>query len=102
MESVFEDFRRAYGVGHGYELSLTLSPVPPLSDPDRLHSIFRSTNHASAKADFKSQLIYDSSMSFKLPAEEGNGWAEVYFAYWKAVGEILIAEKASKSGAKVR
>jgi hypothetical protein len=101
MEPVFEGFKKAYEVANGYDLSMTLSPIPPSSDPDRLHSFFRSTNHASAKTDFKYQILYDSSMSFKLPADEGNGWVEVYFAYWKAVGEILDAETASRSGAKV-
>jgi hypothetical protein len=101
MDSVFDDFKKAYGEGHGYGLSLTLSPVPPSSDPDRLHSFFLSTNHASAKTDFKYQILYDNSMPFKLPAEEGNGWVEVYFAYWKAVGEVLNAETASRSSAKV-
>ena len=101
MDSIFKDFKKAYGEGHGYDLSMTLSPVPPLSDPDRLLAFFRSTNHASAKTDFKYQILYDSSMPFKLPTDEGNGWVEVYFTYWKAVGEILNAETASKSSAKV-
>ena len=101
MDSLFVDFKKAYGEGHGYDLSMTLSPIPSLSDPNRLHAFFRSTNHASAKTDFKYQILYDNSMSFKLPIEEGNGWVEVYFAYWKAVGDILNAETVSKSGAKV-
>ena len=102
MESIFQDFKSAYGEGQGYELSMTLCPIPPASDPDRLSSFFRSTNHASAKTDFKYQILYDSSMPFKLPTEEGNGWIEVYFGYWKAVGEILNPETASRSEAKVK
>lgn len=101
MDPIFDDFKKAYREGQGYDLSMTLSPVPPTSEPDRLHSFFRSTNHASAKTDFKYQLLYDSSMPFKLPSDEGHGWVEVYFAYWKATGEILNAESASRSNAKV-
>ncbi|KAG0651630.1 COP9 signalosome 8 [Hyphodiscus hymeniophilus] len=100
MDSVFQDFKKAYSEGHGYGLSMTLSPIPPSSDPNRLKAFFRSTNHASAKTDFKYHILYDNSMPFKLPQDEGNGWVEVYFAYWKAVGEILNAETASKAGAK--
>ena len=102
MDIVFDDFKKAYGEGNGYALSETLSPIPPLSDPNRLYSFFRSTNHASAKTDFKYQILYDSSMPFKLPTDEGNGWIEVYFAYWKVVGEVLNAETASRSDAKVK
>lgn len=102
MDSVFDDFKKAYSKGYGYELSMTLSPIPPASDPDRLRSFFRSTNHASAKTDFKYQILYDNSMPFKLPIDEGNGWVEVYFAYWKAVGAYLNSETASRSSAKVR
>ena len=101
MDTIFDGFKKAYGEGLGYDLSMTLSPIPPPSDPERLKSFFRSTNHASAKADFKYQILYDSSMSFKLPTDEGNAWVEVYFAYWKALSEILDAETASTSGAKV-
>jgi len=102
MDSVLGVFKKAYGKVNGYGLSNTLSPIPPTSDPDRLRSFFRSTNHASAKTDFKYQILYDNSMPFKLPPDEGNGWVEVYYAYWKAVGEILNAENASESGAKVK
>jgi hypothetical protein len=101
MESIFGAFKQAFPAGNGYDLSASLSPIPPDSDPDRLRSFFRSTNHASAKTDFKYQIIYDNSMSFELSQEEGNGWVEVYFAYWKAVAEILNAEEASGSEAKV-
>ena len=101
MDPVFEDFRKAYEEGNGYDLSLTLSPVSPPSKPDRLYAFYRSTNFASVKNDFKYRILYDDTSPFKLPAEEGNGWVEVYFAYWKAVGEIVNAEAATRNNAKV-
>jgi hypothetical protein len=101
MDIIFEDFRKAYEEGNGYDLSQTLSPLPPPSDPDRLYNFFRSTNFAQVKADFKYRILYDGSSPFKLPAEEGNGWVEVYWTYWKALGEILNAENATKANAKV-
>jgi hypothetical protein len=96
MDQIFKDFRNAYEQGHGYNLSLTLLPIAPPSQLDRLHSFFRSTNHSRVKADFVAR-IFNNSTQFQLPKEEGNGWVDVYCAYWKAVGEILDAEAALMS-----
>jgi hypothetical protein len=101
MDLIFEDFRKAYELGNGYDLSLTLSPVSPPSDPDRLYAFYRSTNLVAVKNDFKYRILYDDTSPFKLPAEEGNGWVEVYLAYWKAVGEILNVEAATRTNAMV-
>ncbi|KAN0094062.1 hypothetical protein V8E51_017246 [Hyaloscypha variabilis] len=100
MDPIFDDFRKAYEEGNGYDLSMTLSPVDPDDQPDRLYKFFRSTNFAQVKKDLQYRILYDNATPFKLPAEEGNGWVEVYLAYWKAVGEILNAENAPKSNAK--
>jgi len=102
MDLIFEDFRNAYSVGKGYELAQTLSPEPPPSQPDRLYNFFRSTNFAAVKNDFRYRILYDNTSPFKLPADEGNGWVEIYVAYWKAIGEILNAENAPKANAKVK
>src|SRR6187402_1332351 len=101
MDAVFADFGKAYGEGNGYDLSMTLSPVAPASDPERLNNFYQSTNHAHVQKDFKYRILHDNTSPFKLPPEEGNGWAEVYVAYWKAIGEILKAEAASATNAKV-
>jgi hypothetical protein len=102
MDPIFEGFKKAYEEGNGYDLSMTLSPVDPNNEPNRLYKFFRSTNFAQVKKDFQYRILYDSATPFKLPAEEGSGWVEVYLAYWKAVGEILNAENVPKSNAKVR
>jgi hypothetical protein len=102
MDPIFEGFKKAYEEGNGYDLSMTLSPVDPHDEPDRLYKFFRSTNFAQVKKDFQYRILYDSATPFKLPAEEGSGWVEVYLAYWKAVGEVLNAEHAPKANAKVR
>lgn len=101
MDRFFEDFRVAYGNGDGYGLSMTLSPLDTPSQPNRLSSFFRSTNAASAVKDFKYRILYDNSSPFKLSHEEGTGWVDVYFAYWKVVGEILNAEAATKANENV-
>jgi hypothetical protein len=101
MDAVLNDFKVAYGSGDGYALSMTLSPLDTPSQPNRLSSFFRSTNAASAIKDFRYRILYDNSTPFKLSHEEGNGWVDVYFAYWKAIGEILGAENATKANEKV-
>lgn len=101
MDSFFARFKEAYARGDGYGLSMTLSPLDTPTEPNRLSSFFRSTNAASAVKDFKYRILYDNSNPFKLSQEEGNGWVDVYFAYWKVVGEILNAEAATKANDKV-
>ncbi len=101
MDQLFENFKRAYETGNGYDLSMTLSPVSPASDPDRLTKFFRSTNYGQAQRDFKNRILHDNTSPFVLPQEEGNGWVEVYLAYYKAVGEILKAESAAEANEKV-
>lgn len=102
MERIFEEFGKAYSAGNGYDLSMTLSPVAPAYDPDRLNKFFRSTNQAQAQRDFRNKILNDSTTPFTLPSEEGNGWVEVYVAYWKAVGEILKTSGTAETNAKVR
>ncbi|KAE8448509.1 COP9 signalosome complex subunit 8 [Mollisiaceae sp. DMI_Dod_QoI] len=102
MDIIFEDFRKAYGEGNGYDLSMTLSPVAPDSQPDRLSKFYRSTNFAHVQKDFKYRILHDMSSPFKLPAEEGNGWVEVYHTYWKAVGELLSAEASGGKASWVK
>jgi len=101
MDSFFETFSSAFGRFNGYDLAATLSPLSPPSEPDRLYRFYRSTNIQSVSSDFKYRLLYDKSNPLRLGADEGNGWVEIYIAYWKAIGEILEAESAMKENRKV-
>ena len=100
MEPIFYDFKKAYEIGDGYALATTLSPLAPASEPERLNNFYRSTNFNAIKGELKSNI--SNLSSFKLPAEERDGWVDVYLAYWKAIGEILNAEAATRSNTKVR
>ncbi|RDW87645.1 hypothetical protein BP5796_03339 [Coleophoma crateriformis] len=100
MDAIFEDFKNAYLNGDGYLLSRTLLPIDPPSQPDRLRAFQRSTNHAAVRNDFKYRILYDNASPIKLPADEGNAWVEIYYFYWKAVGEILSAEAGTKTKGK--
>lgn len=100
MDAIIDGFQKAYEGGDGYALSMTLSPMPSESDPNRLYNFRRSTNIAQAQWELKNRITSNSS-PFRLPKEEGDGWVEVYFTYWKAVGEILNAEEAVRNRTKV-
>ncbi|WYZ44200.1 hypothetical protein EsH8_VII_000636 [Colletotrichum jinshuiense] len=102
MEGLFEEFRNAYKARSGYSLAQTLQPFSPANKPDKLRSIWLSTNVQEVKADVKYMLLGRSSGSkkFKLDNDETNGWVEVYTAYWKAIGEILKVEGDSGAGGR--
>ncbi|KAF6836488.1 Protein CSN12-like protein [Colletotrichum musicola] len=102
MEGLFEEFRNAYKGRSGYALAQTLQPFNPANQPDKLRSIWLSTNMQEVKGDVRYMLLNRSSGSkkFKLDHEETNGWVEVYSAYWKAVGEILKVEGDSSAGGR--
>lgn len=97
MDVVFDAFKKAWDEGNGYAVAETLSPIAPSSNPERLRNFYRSTNIVKARNEIGNQIFYGTSFS----DEEGNGWLEVYFSYWKAVGEILNAENAAKANTKV-
>lgn len=99
MDAIIDTFQKAYEGGDGYALSMTFSPVPPESDPNRLYNFRRSTNIAQAQWELKNRITSNSS-PFRLPKEEGDGWVEVYFTYWKVVGEILNAEESVRNRTK--
>ncbi|TEA12051.1 Protein CSN12-like protein [Colletotrichum sidae] len=102
MEGLFEEFRNAHKTRSGYALAQTHQPFNPVNRPDKLRSIWMSTNIQDVKGDVKYMLLGRSSGSkkFKLDFEETNGWVEVYSAYWKAIGEILKAEGDSSAGGR--
>lgn len=101
MDQLIDELRNGYVNENGYDLANTLSPVAPASDPNRLYNIHRSTNFSQGLVQIRNKILYDNVLSQKLSNEEAYGWAEVYFAYWKAIGEILKAEEAVKNHIKV-
>lgn len=92
----------AHVTGNGYQLSETLLPLNTTSQPDRLYAFYHSTNAAKVLQDVRYHVLYDKSAGFHISQAAGKAWIDVYVAYWKAVGEILRAEEAIKSGSVVR
>lgn len=98
MDGIFTDFRQAQEQGSGNLLSTTLLPIAPPSDPARLRSFYRSTDKLNVEHDIRSQILYHHYPGYRLSKGEGNAWVDVYVAYWKFVGEYLVAEDALARG----
>lgn len=96
MDALIRDLKKAYVDGDGYALSMTLSPIPPASDPNRLRNIYASSNFQHVTSDLEQGISYNSS-PFQLSGQEGEGWVGIYHAYWKALGEILKAEESNRN-----
>lgn len=89
MDKLFREFGQAMQRYNGKELALTLSPVAPADDPYRLRNICNGANHHDAKAVIKRKIQNNSD---GLSHGEVMGWTEVYYAYWKALGQILLVQ----------
>ena len=94
---------KAFCVGHikgsGNILADTLSPEDAPNNPQRLYSIWNSANASDARAVIGRKLRANQP-PMGIPSDEMQGWIDLYYAYWKAVGEILSVEQGAKS--KVR
>ncbi|CAK7224300.1 COP9 signalosome (CSN) subunit [Sporothrix bragantina] len=98
MDKLFREFGQAHRRYNGKELSTTLSPVAPADDPYRLRNIWNGAGHHDAKAVIKRKIQNNSD---GLAHNEVMGWTEVYYAYWKALGQILLVQDASNNNGPV-
>ncbi|KAI6251513.1 hypothetical protein HI914_00307 [Erysiphe necator] len=95
------EFQRSYSDGSGYDLSLTLSPIAPSWNPDRLRQIYQSTNFQNVEQDIRKHLMVEKNLGVRIQKEEADAWVAVYQTYWKAIGEILKLEAAAGTNMKV-
>ena len=93
MEVLFRDFQHANEEGSGPLLAATISPIAPPNYLNRLETIWKSTIYVSAERDIGSGLIKSSPGPIKYPNQEINIWSDIYLAYWKSIGEILVAQE---------
>lgn len=89
MDRLFREFGRAVNDGNGNALAALLAPVAPADDPHRLQNIWNGAGHHDAKAVIKRKIQNNSDA---LVHSEVQGWTEVYYAYWKALGQILLVQ----------
>ncbi|KYK55896.1 PCI domain-containing protein [Drechmeria coniospora] len=101
MNELIQEFVKAQELHNGYFLAQTISPVPPQQDPDRLRTVWQSTNAHSVKGDIKNLVKTRTSRRIRLDNDLVNGWVAVYESYWKAVGVILAGEGGKSSWTEV-
>lgn len=101
MDTFLQQFKDAYNEGNGYNLSMTLYPVAPASNPNKLLEFYRSTNHEHIKKDIDYRLLYDDRSPLQCSMEEARAWVDVYCAFWKFAGMMINAEAAPDDNSKV-
>ena len=94
MDQIFRDFKQAQVNGSGPLLATTITPISPLTDPNRLRKFYSDSNSFSIASDMRYSLLDHKQTDVRFSKAEGNAWVDVYVAYWKAVGALLEAENA--------
>ena len=94
MEPLFRDFQQAHLEGSGPLLSTTITPLAPPKDPYRLRNFFNSSSSFSVQQEIRTGLLSHARTEIRFSKPEGNAWVEVYVAFWKASGEIIVAEES--------
>lgn len=89
MDRLFREFGRAVTDGNGNALAATLAPVSPADEPYWLRNIWNGAGHQDAKAVIKRKI---QSNTAGLSHSEVQGWTEVFYAFWKAIGQILVVQ----------
>ena len=67
----------------------------------KLMAVWESGNAQAIKDDLRFLFVRDKSARLNMSPDEAEGWQEIYYSYWKALGEILAAEGLRKSRVKV-
>ncbi|KAI9868206.1 MAG: PCI domain-containing protein 2 [Trichoglossum hirsutum] len=93
MDDMFVDFREAHQIWSGPLLSTTLLPINPDSNPNRLVRFYRDSDESKIQADVRYQIS-----GVRLSNAESKAWVDVYISFWKAIGELLQAEKLAREG----
>ncbi|KAK8016482.1 Protein CSN12-like protein [Apiospora rasikravindrae] len=99
MDSLIKEFRAAYAGQLGNDLAKTLTPDVP-NNAAQLMFVWESGNAQSIKDDLKFLFVRDKSARLNMSSDEAVGWQEIYYSYWKALGEVLAAEGLRKSRVK--
>lgn len=92
MDTLFRQFRQAYFLTSGPQLSATIIPLAPSGDPTRLRDFYNGSDLSSIVSDIRSGILAHVSTDLRFSKAEGSAWADLYVAYWKAIGELLDVE----------
>ena len=94
MDILFQVFEQAQRDGSGPLLSTTILPLAPPNDPNRLRTLFSSTNSLSVQQMIRAGLLAHTNTEIRFSKAEGNAWVDVYVAFWKAIGELITVEES--------
>ena len=95
--SVIGQFRQGQMVDSGTLLAASLTPVSPQADRYRMRDFYNAFDGSSlAENDLVDiRIALFRNLTLKLPRPEQNCWIELFYAYWKTVGEILKLDSGS-------
>ncbi|KAI1170801.1 PCI domain-containing protein [Nemania sp. FL0916] len=92
MDGLLRQFRVAYAAANGEQLADTLNPDVQ-TNASRLQEIWGRGDLRSMSSDLSALLRREQGrLGARLSKVEVDGWYEIYFAYVKAIGEILAVE----------
>lgn len=100
MDALIKEFRAAYAAEQGNDLAKTVTPDFSTS-AEKLQAIWKSGGPQSVKEDLRFLFLRDKSAQLRMSREESECWQEIYFCYWKALGEIMAVEGRRADGVKV-
>ena len=99
MDILFRTFRDAHVSGSGPLLATTITPVALPGSPNQLRTFYNGSSSFSIASDIRSGILAHSNTDVRFLKPEGNTWADLYVAFWKAIGELLDVESsATKAG----
>jgi COP9 signalosome complex subunit 12 len=91
MRTLFHDFKHSHHLRSGPLLATTITPFAPPTEPARLQNFYYGFNSFNISSELRTGLLTPKA-ELRLPKVEGNAWVDLYVAYSKALGEILLAE----------
>jgi len=100
MDALFREVGSAHAMRAGNALSKTLNPVPDASNGQQLRKIWTSCNYNDAKAVIRRQMQANSPPG-GYDNDEVQGWVEIYYCYWQALGQLFGLEDQNSGKGKV-
>lgn len=95
--SVLSDFRDGQSDGSGSLIAKSLAPTTSRKYPDRLASFYYAFDPATTPEDLSPfRLALFGKLKLRVLKPEQDAWIDVYYAYWKAVGEIVKFERSPR------
>lgn len=102
MDILFRKFRDAHITGSGSLLATTIVPISPAENPNQLQAFYHGSSSFSIASDIRSGILAHSNTDVRFLKPEGNAWADLYVAFWKAIGELLDVESSTSNAGWVR